>query len=308
MAPSFLPPPLKLSVYAFLHSETLTHSLPILLREPSRAPGKDTRFSITVFSRQNEFLLAVEQAQPTVDCIILEEDEVLAEVLKYLQRQSLLVPAIILGENPACIPSPEQAGHEQSVLSCYHAALLQVPKTQIGQIKHYIDEAIAKFLTLSANEPLEDEESVPRALIALTAHRSLMQQQQRLAEKLTERLGYLGVYYKRNPAHFLRNMTLHERQELLDQLKVDYRKIILSYFSNEPLLNEQIDNFVNLAFFADVPVTQIVEIHMNLMDEFSKHLKMEGRSDEILLDYRLTLIDTLAHLCEMYRRSIPRET
>jgi circadian clock protein KaiA len=25
------------------------------------------------------------------------------------------------------------------------------------------------------------------------------------------------------------------------------------------------------------------------------------------LDYRLTLIDTIAHLCEMYRRSIPRE-
>jgi circadian clock protein KaiA len=27
-----------------------------------------------------------------------------------------------------------------------------------------------------------------------------------------------------------------------------------------------------------------------------------------LLDYRLTLIDTIAHLCEMYRRSIPRES
>jgi circadian clock protein KaiA len=27
----------------------------------------------------------------------------------------------------------------------------------------------------------------------------------------------------------------------------------------------------------------------------------------VLLDYRLTLIDSLAHLCEMYRRSVPRE-
>jgi circadian clock protein KaiA len=43
------------------------------------------------------------------------------------------------------------------------------------------------------------------------------------------------------------------------------------------------------------------------MDKFSQSLKLEGRSDEILLDYRLALIDILAHLGEMYRRSIPRE-
>ncbi|HAA29524.1 MAG TPA: circadian clock protein KaiA, partial [Cyanobacteria bacterium UBA8553] len=55
-------------------------------------------------------------------------------------------------------------------------------------------------------------------------------------------------------------------------------------------------------------VTQIVEIHMELMDDLSKQLKLEGRSDEILLDYRLTLIDVIAHLCEMYRRSIPRDS
>lgn len=64
---------------------------------------------------------------------------------------------------------------------------------------------------------------------------------------------------------------------------------------------------MNLAFFADVPVAQVVEIHMELIDEFAKQLKLEGRSDEILIDYRLTLIDVIAHLCEMYRRSIPRE-
>jgi circadian clock protein KaiA len=46
---------------------------------------------------------------------------------------------------------------------------------------------------------------------------------------------------------------------------------------------------------------------MELMDEFSNQLKLEGRSEDVLLDYRLTLIDIIAHLCEMYRRSIPRE-
>jgi circadian clock protein KaiA len=46
---------------------------------------------------------------------------------------------------------------------------------------------------------------------------------------------------------------------------------------------------------------------MDLMEEFATQLKLEGRSEDILLDYRLTLIDTIAHLCEMYRRSVPRE-
>ena len=64
---------------------------------------------------------------------------------------------------------------------------------------------------------------------------------------------------------------------------------------------------MNRAFFADISVPQIVEIHMELMDEFANQLKLEGRSEEVLLDYRLTLIDIIAHLCEMYRRSIPRE-
>ncbi|HEY9302275.1 MAG TPA: circadian clock protein KaiA, partial [Phormidium sp.] len=52
----------------------------------------------------------------------------------------------------------------------------------------------------------------------------------------------------------------------------------------------------------------IVEIHMELMDEISKQLKIEGRGDEILQDYRLTLIDVIAHLCEMYRRSLPKDS
>ena len=54
-------------------------------------------------------------------------------------------------------------------------------------------------------------------------------------------------------------------------------------------------------------VSQVLEIHMELMDRLAKKLKLEGRSEDILLDYRLTLIDAIAHLCEMYRRSIPRE-
>jgi len=137
--------------------------------------------------------------------------------------------------------------------------------------------------------------------------RFLVQQQQRLADKLKERLGYLGVYYKRDAKQFLRHLPPQEARELWDTLRLLYRDIVLNYFENSSHLNSLIDEFVNLTFFADIPVTNIVEMHMELMDEFSKQLKMEGRSEDILLDYRLTLIDTIAHLCEMYRRSIPRE-
>ncbi len=81
--------------------------------------------------------------------------------------------------------------------------------------------------------------------------------------------------------------------------------ILLEFFKNSTQVNAKIDEFVTQAFFADFSVSQIMEIHMNLMEQFSQQLKFKGRSDEILLDYRLTLIDVVAHLCEMYRRSIP---
>ena len=88
---------------------------------------------------------------------------------------------------------------------------------------------------------------------------------------------------------------------------MEYRQIILIYFSETAQVNQAIDQFVNRAFFADLSVSQILEIHMELMDEFAQQLKLEGRNEDILLDYRLALIDIIAHLCEMYRRSIPRE-
>jgi circadian clock protein KaiA len=50
---------------------------------------------------------------------------------------------------------------------------------------------------------------------------------------------------------------------------------------------------------------------MHFMDEIIKQLKLEGRSEEVVLDYRLTLIDVIAHLCERYRRAmveVTRET
>jgi len=117
----------------------------------------------------------------------------------------------------------------------------------------------------------------------------------------------LDGWHKRNNQYFFQQMSSEKKQIFLAQIKSDYRQIILSYFAADRALKQRIDNFINTAFYTDIPIPQIIEIHMELIEEFSNQLKLEGRSDEMLLDYRLTLLDILAHLCEMYRCSIPKQ-
>ena len=101
-------------------------------------------------------------------------------------------------------------------------------------------------------------------------------------------------------------MTQVDRQALLQKLKADYRRILINYFTADKTLKDEIDKFINALFYANIPVPQIIEMHMEIIDEFAKQLRLEGRSDETLLDYRLTLIDILAHLCEIYRSTVAK--
>jgi circadian clock protein KaiA len=110
---------------------------------------------------------------------------------------------------------------------------------------------------------------------------------------------------QKSQQHF-QNMTPAERQGLLRQLKLDYSLILIDYFTTDKTLKDKIDKFINTIFYVNIPVPQIIEIHMEVIEEFSNQLKLEGRSNETLLDYRLTLIDILAHLCEVYRSSISK--
>lgn len=189
----------------------------------------------------------------------------------------------------------------------FHAAEVRLDISQISDLEHSIEQAITQFLALSPNCNLPNLPANADHKSEQTHRNTLTKQQYRLSEKLKERLGYLGVYYKRNPQFFFRYLPKKEKDKLLEQIKSDYRQIVLIYFSQDATINQLIDNFVNEAFFADISVSKIVEIHMDLMDDFSQQLKLEGRNEEILMDYRLTLIDVIAHLGEMYRRSIPRE-
>jgi circadian clock protein KaiA len=262
----------------------------------------------------SDFLVGGDRSSQ-IDCLVIESVLLTEDLQQQFINQGVLLPVVVLVvDKPHLAPPADQtAAAIQALMTDYHGAVVTLPLSQLDQLESSIQQAIQQFLGLSAEScalPLISSHAAER-LPQSTDQRPMLDllsaQQERLTDKLKARLGYLGVYYKRNPDYFLRNMSQADRETLLNQLKVDYRKIILGYFANDPKLNQNIDAFVNQTFLADISVSYIVEIHMELMDEFSKQLKLEGRSEEILLDYRLTLIDVIAHLCEMYRRSIPRE-
>jgi circadian clock protein KaiA len=275
--------PLHLSVCSLVRSSDLANRL-------AKSLSSD-RYVFAPFDQISAFLSFVEQSKHEIDCLVLESAPDLAQTVEHLHKAAILLPAIVL--------TPEGSAAEPDY-STYHGAEVQLGMTQLAQMTVQVEQAIANFLKLAATcnlpTPFPDPE----------AQTSLNMQQQRLSEKLKERLGYLGVYYKRDSQLFLRHLPASEKQVFLAELKQEYREIVLNYFSKEGI-NQQIDALVTKAFFADLSVSQVLEIHMELMDIFAKQLKLEGRNEDILLDYRLTLIDVIAHLCEMYRRSIPRE-
>jgi circadian clock protein KaiA len=125
--------------------------------------------------------------------------------------------------------------------------------------------------------------------------------QTQLNTKLKERLGYLGIYSQRDPQQFFNNLTVVEQENLLSEFKTMYSQIILNYFIEENQINHLIDQFVEQAFFVNLPLGKIVEIHLELIDSLARQLELEGLHIEYLSDYRLTLIDVIAHLGEMYR-------
>jgi circadian clock protein KaiA len=270
------------------------------------------RYVLQYFTSQSEFLAQIELAKHDLDCLVFYSQQRLLPVINHLYDCGLILPVVIVHRliSPN-LPAIEQQPIVDSAPSSsyiYQSSEVILAVTELSEITVAIDKAIAKFLNLTPILPVTEDTIPTRTETTSTIEPNfLLQQQRRLAQKLNERLGYLAVYYKRNPRYFFRNLDRQEKRELLDLLKSQYRKIVLDYFADHTQLNDQIDEFVSATFFRDMAVSEIVKIHMELMEEFSNQLKLEGRSEDILLDYRLTLIDIIAHLCEMYRRSVPRE-
>jgi circadian clock protein KaiA len=193
----------------------------------------------------------------------------------------LFLPAVIIGE---------VTGRQE-----YHDAEVHLPADQLVQLSYSFDAAVSRFLRRGlANGGNQG-----------VGHANDASDRWKLANRLNGRLGYLGVYYKRDPSRFLRHLGESERTDLLDSLKLTYRDLLISYFQDPAAANQALESFVHTAFFSDLPITNTVEIHMNLIDEYDKQIKLEGHKTDFLQDYRLALLDVMAHLCEMYRRSVP---
>jgi circadian clock protein KaiA len=275
------------------------------------------RYALQYFTDRAEFLERVEIVKHDLDCLVFYSEQQLLPAINYLYDRGLILPVVIVHR----LTSPSFASDattytpiapiDLSVSSSYiyQPSEVILAVTELAGIGGAIDKAIAKFLNLTPIMPRSEDAQPPEthSQIEIPETSFLLQQQRRLSEKLNERLGYLAVYYKRNSSQFYRHLDRQQKQELLDRLKLQYRKIVLDYFANSHQIDDKIDEFVSGVFFRDLAVSEIVKIHMELIEEFSDQLKLEGRSEEILLEYRLTLIDIIAHLCEMYRRSVPRE-
>ena len=257
----------------------------------------EDRYTVTVVSDLESLVSLLKKSKNAQDCLVIFRD--VEAVVEHLGMLNIFIPTILVLEDLYEQSEP----HEQSESKDFYRASISISSEQLHDLPTIIDQAIATFIKISPQVRHQLYVNIPDTPVS----ESLSVQQQRLADKLNERLGYLGVYYKRDSRLFFRNLSPEDRQEYIGRLKSIYRSIILEYFSEKSRdLNQKIDEFVNLSFFADISVSQVLEIHMELMDEFAKQLRLEGRNDEILLDYRITLIDMIAHLCELYRRSIPR--
>jgi circadian clock protein KaiA len=223
----------------------------------------------------------LDQRREDFDAILLEQGALAADVFGALAEKGLFLPAVIIGE---------VTGRQE-----YHDAEVHLPADQLVQLSYSFDAAVSRFLRRGlANGGNQG-----------VGHANDASDRWKLANRLDGRLGYLGVYYKRDPSRFLRHLGESERRELLDSLKLTYRDLLISYFQDPAAANQALESFVHTAFFSDLPITHTVEIHMNLIDEYGKQIKLEGHKTDFLQDYRLALLDVMAHLCEMYRRSVP---
>jgi len=224
------------------------------------------------------------------DAVLLEQGVLASEIRQSLIERGLLLPAVVIGEVSGRVE--------------FHDAEVHLPPDQLEQLSYSLDAAVSRFLHrgLPSSSSLGPDEKGGGAAAAGPNDGG---ERWKLTNRLRGRLGYLGVYYKRDPARFLRNLPKGDREELLRSLTRTYRDLLLSYFRDPASANQALESFVNTAFFSDLSITNTVEIHMNLIDGYAKQLRLEGHTNDFLQDYRLALLDVMAHLCEMYRRAVP---
>lgn len=265
------------------------------------------RYELNCFNSKLDFIDYLSSDREQIDCIVAIEDLEAGAILKHLWQLQILLPAIILElEQPKKVLLEIDNLDNCSVLATnniYHRAEIHLYLTQLAEINSYINIAITKFVNLVPSSSCDCITTDNSQHI----RQNLATQQNRLNRKMQQRLGDLGIGDRRNPQVFYNNLSKSKQKKLEEKLISNYRHILINYFDNNSKIKKSIDEFVAQAFFNNISTSQIIEIHMELIDNFAYQLKLEGRNDDILLDYRLPLIDIMAHLCEMYRRSTSNE-
>ena len=269
-----------------MHEPALT--IASMLREPRLAAAcglwlRGGRYHLEEIGIAADPVGVLDARREDFDAVLLEQGALPRQAYQSMVERGLLLPAVVIGEVLGRIE--------------YHDAEVHLPQDQLEQLSYSLDAALSRFLRrgllsaapLAPGSPGQTED------------------RWKLANRLKGRLGYYGVYYKRDPSRFLANLHEVERKELVASLRRTYRDLLISYFRDPAAANQALESFVNTAFFSDLPITSTVEIHMDLIDDFSKQLKIEGIKSDFLQDYRLALLDVMAHLCEMYRTSVPAD-
>ena len=288
----------KLSIWLFSTQRHLADSVASLL--------DGDRYELECLSIIRDFKQSILENYEQIDCLILAAGDSYDSLVDWLCQSTILLPTIIIKLEQTSNKSLNTQSSTISVtdltrtIICHQAELHLYP-TQLIELDLYISLAIGKFINLTPNLPASSNALEERT--KAEREEFLIAQQRRLTKKIKAKFG-LGVPSKRNSHNFYLNLASQKQEKIYQKLSYSYRQIVINYFNNDSKIDKSIDEFVDLAFFADISTSQILEIHMELIDDFSQQLKIEGRSNDILLDYRLPLIDVISHLCEIYRRSV----
>jgi len=177
------------------------------------------------------------------DVIVFDRVALSPEQLAELRNAEVFVPAVVIGD----VREPID----------YHEAEVHLPPDQLAQLSYSVGDSIARFLRRGLQMAVAETDAAPAQ--TSSSQDGMLPPTWPLAQRLRERLGYLEVFYKRDPSRFLRSLPPQPRAELFRSLEQTYRDLLLSYFRDRPAANQALESFVNTAFFSDLLITKTVE-------------------------------------------------
>ena len=185
-----------LTIASFLLDPSLTQACTQWLR--------GGRYQLVAIDPSRDPLAVLEEGRDAFDAVLLQQGVTAAATLQVLAERGLLLPAVVIGAVTGRVE--------------YHDAEVHLPADQLEQLSYSLDAAVTRFLR--------------RGRISAGQHSQGPGDSAgdgwKLDNRLKGRLGYLGVYYKRDPSRFLRNLSESDREDLLRSLTRTYRDLLIS--------------------------------------------------------------------------------